>query len=181
MVGTFYSRSLFLMLGVVILLSILGPGSRLSRAVFHAGQRVAVYRSRPLLRGEQHAHHLSVNDPPLNPPADPAVHYPDPFLRVPGGFAGRLGLGDPTCRPWGKLIDDSYNAGALSRMVLLGLELRSADDYRGWLFLPLDILLDRIFTHACEVNDPCPTKPFLKLTISFSTSAPPRGRRASMG
>ena len=88
MVGTFYSRSIWLMLGVTILLSIFsGANQDLSRH-FPAIQGIDLYRGGPGLWRQQFAHHLSLPDPAHDPPADPGTGLLGPCLCVPGSLAG---------------------------------------------------------------------------------------------
>ena len=113
MVGTFYSRSLFLMLGVVILLGIFGSGIKTFRAVFMQVKEspyIEAARSYGAGNGRIIFQYMIPRLIPLLIPQFitliPSYVFLEASLAV-------LGLGDPTLPTWGKLIDDSYNAGAL--------------------------------------------------------------------
>ncbi len=113
MVGTFYSRSLFVMLSCVILLSIFGAGIKTFRANFMQVKESAYIeaaRSYGASNGRIIFLYLIPRLIPLLIPQFitliPSYVFLEASLAV-------LGLGDPTLPTWGKLINDSYNAGAL--------------------------------------------------------------------
>jgi peptide/nickel transport system permease protein len=113
MVGTFYSRSLWVILGVVILLSIFGASIKTYRAVFmqvkespyiEAAQAYGATNSRLIFR------YLIPRIIPLIIPqlvvTIPAYVFLEASLAL-------LGLGDPILPTWGKIIDDARSNGAL--------------------------------------------------------------------
>jgi peptide/nickel transport system permease protein len=113
MVGTFYSRSIWLMLGVVILLGIFGAAIKTYRAIFlqikeapyiEAAQAYGAGSWRIILR------YLIPRIVPLLVPGlvvlIPSYVFLEASLAV-------LGLGDPVLPTWGKLIDDANSNGAL--------------------------------------------------------------------
>jgi peptide/nickel transport system permease protein len=113
MVGTFYSRSIWLMLGIIILLNIFGAGIKTYRAVFlqvkesgyiEAARAYGAGDVRIILR------YLVPRIIPLLIPAlvvlVPAFVFLEASLAV-------LGLGDPTLPTWGKIIDEARSNGAL--------------------------------------------------------------------
>jgi len=113
MVGTFYSRSLWLMLGVLILLSIFGGGIKTYRAIFlqvkespyiEAAQAYGASDARVIFRY-------------LIPRIIPML-LPNLITLVPGfvfteAALALLGLGDPILPTWGKVINDARFNGAL--------------------------------------------------------------------
>jgi len=113
MVGTFYSRSLWLMLGVLILLSIFGGGIKTYRAIFlqvkespyiEAAQAYGASDARLIFRY-------------LIPRIIPML-LPNLITLVPGfvfteAALALLGLGDPILPTWGKVINDARFNGAL--------------------------------------------------------------------
>jgi peptide/nickel transport system permease protein len=113
MVGTFYSRSLWVILGVVILLSIFGASIKTYRAVFmqvkespyiEAAQAYGATNTRLIFR------YLVPRIIPLIIPqlvvTIPAYVFLEASLAL-------LGLGDPILPTWGKIIDDARSSGAL--------------------------------------------------------------------
>jgi peptide/nickel transport system permease protein len=113
MVGTFYSRSIWLMLGVVVLLSIFGAGIKTYRAIFlqvkeapyiEAAQAYGTGNSRIIIQ------YLVPRIIPLIIPGlvigIPAFVFLEATLAI-------LGLGDPVLPTWGKVIEDARSQGAL--------------------------------------------------------------------
>jgi peptide/nickel transport system permease protein len=113
MVGTFYSRSIWLMLGVVILLSIFGAGIKTYRAIFlqvkespyiEAAQAYGTGSGRIIVQY-------------LVPRIIPLI-IPGLVISIPGfvfleASLAILGLGDPVLPTWGKVIEDARSQGAL--------------------------------------------------------------------
>ena len=120
MVGTFYSRSIWLMLGLIIVLSIFGAGDQELSRDLPAGTR-ARPTSRPRgLRRQQHAHHLPLPDP-AHPAADHSpTGHPGPGLCLPRSLAGRSGSwAIPILPTWGKIINDANTQGRPVQRILL--------------------------------------------------------------
>jgi peptide/nickel transport system permease protein len=146
MVGTFYSRSLFLMLGVVIILSIFGSGIKTFRAVFlqvKESPYIEAARSYGAGNGKIIFQYMIPRLIPLLIPQFitliPSYVFLEASLAV-------LGLGDPTLPTWGKLIDDSYNAGALFQgLYYWVLEPSVLLMVTGLAFSAVGYSLDRIF------------------------------------
>jgi len=113
MVGTFYSRSLFTILSCVILLNIFGPSIKTFRANF-----IQVKESPYIEAARSYgASNLRIIFLYMIPRLIPLL-IPQFITLIPSfvfleASLAVLGLGDPTLPTWGKLIDDSYNAGAL--------------------------------------------------------------------
>ncbi|HDQ71185.1 MAG TPA: ABC transporter permease [Chloroflexi bacterium] len=113
MIGTFYSRSIWLMLGVLILLSIFGGAIKIYRAIFiqvkespyiEAAQAYGAGNFRLIFR------YLI---PRIIPTLIPnLVTLVPTFVFIEAALA-LLGLGDPVLPTWGKIISDAYNFGAL--------------------------------------------------------------------
>ncbi len=113
MVGTFYSRSIWLMLGLVILLSIFGIAIKNYRAIFmqvrelpyiEAAQSYGASNMRIVFR------YLIPRILPLIIPALIALVPSFVFLEA---SLAVLGLGDPVLPTWGKVIQDAFSQGAL--------------------------------------------------------------------
>lgn len=113
MIGTFYSRSIWVMLGVVILLSIFGAAIKNYRAIF-LQVRVLPYIEAAQAYG---ASNLRIVFRYLIPRVLPLV-IPNLVILVPGfvfleASLAVLGLGDPVLPTWGKIIQDANSQGAL--------------------------------------------------------------------
>ena len=113
MIGTFYSKSIWVILGVTVLLSIFGSGIKTYRANFmqikesmyiEAAQAYGAKGSRIIFR------YLIPRIIPLLIPG--LVTSIPTFVFLEAGLAV-LGLGDPTLPTWGKVINDAQENGAL--------------------------------------------------------------------
>jgi peptide/nickel transport system permease protein len=113
MIGTFYSRSIWTMLGVLILLYIFGTSIKSYRAIFlqvkesgyiEAAQAYGAMNVRIILR------YLI---PRIIPTLIPALVTLIPNFVFIEASLNVLGLGDPTLPTWGKVINDAYVNGAL--------------------------------------------------------------------
>jgi peptide/nickel transport system permease protein len=113
MVGTFYSRSIGLMLGIVILLSIFGLSIKNYRAIFmqvrelpyiDAAQAYGAGNSRIIFR---------YMVPRVLPLAIPQIVILVPSFVFLEASLAVLGLGDPVLPTWGKIIQDANSQGAL--------------------------------------------------------------------
>ena len=113
MIGTFYSRSIWVMLGVVILLSIFGAAIKTYRAIFLQVKDSALHRGGPGLWRQQRAHHLPLPDPARHADADPQLVILIPTFVFLEASLAVLGLGDPVLPTWGKVINDANRKGAL--------------------------------------------------------------------
>ncbi len=113
MVGTFYSRSLFVMLTCVILLSIFGAGIKTFRANFIQIKESAYIEAARSYGASDGRIIIQYMIPRLVPLLIPQFITLIPSYVFLEASLAVLGLGDPTLPTWGKLIDDSYNAGAL--------------------------------------------------------------------
>jgi len=113
MIGTFYSRSIWVMLGVVILLSIFGASIKTYRAIF------LQVRTMPYIEAAQAygAGNMRIVFKYLVPRILPLI-IPNLVILVPSfvfleASLAVLGLGDPVLPTWGKIINDARNQGAL--------------------------------------------------------------------
>jgi peptide/nickel transport system permease protein len=113
MVGTFYSKSIWLMLGVIIVLSIFGAGIKTYRAVF------LQVKESPYIEA---ARAYGANDvriivrylvPRIIPLLIPQLVVLIPTFVFLEASLAVLGLGDPTLPTWGKIINDARTNGAL--------------------------------------------------------------------
>jgi peptide/nickel transport system permease protein len=146
MVGTFYSRSIWLMLGATILLNIFGLGIKNFRAVFmqikespyiEAARSYGASDSRIVIRY-------------LTPRVVPLL-IPQLVTLVPGyvfleAALAVLGLGDPFVPTWGKVINDARVNGALFEGLYYWiLEPAALLLVTGLAFALLGFALDRVF------------------------------------
>lgn len=113
MVGTFYSRSIWLMLGLVVVLSIFGLAIKNYRAIF-LQVRELPYIDAARAYG---AGNMRIIFRYLVPRILPLI-IPQIVTLVPGfvfieASLAVLGLGDPILPTWGKIIQDANSQGAL--------------------------------------------------------------------
>ena len=113
MVGTLYSRSIWIMLGLVILLSIFGIQIKQYRAIFmQVKESPYIDAARAYGAGNMRIvfRYLVPRILPLVIPA--IVTLVPGFVFLEASLAV-LGLGDPVLPTWGKLINDAATQGAL--------------------------------------------------------------------
>lgn len=113
MIGTLYSRSLWVILGAVVLLGVFGGGIKTYRALF-LQVKEAPYVEAARAYGVRNLRMVVVY---LVPRAVPVL-LPQFVTLIPGfvfleATLALLGLGDPVLPTWGKVIEDAYRAGAL--------------------------------------------------------------------
>ncbi|MCK5811531.1 MAG: ABC transporter permease [Clostridiales bacterium] len=113
MIGTFYSKSIWTMLGVTILLSIFTAAIKTYRATFMQ-MRNAAYIEAALTYGASNSRIVFRY---LIPRIIPLL-IPGLVLSIPGfvfleASLNVLGLGDPVLPTWGKVISDAYYQAAL--------------------------------------------------------------------
>ncbi len=113
MVGTFYSRSIFVLLGCVIVLSIFGAGIKTFRAQFLQIKESPYIEAARSYGASNTRIIFTYMIPRLLPLLIPQFITLIPSYVFLEASLAVLGLGDPTLPTWGKLIDDSYNNGAL--------------------------------------------------------------------
>jgi len=146
MVGTFYSRSIWVLLGVTILLSIFTGGIKTYRAIFMQVKESAyIEAARAYGAGSRRIifMYLIPRMIPLLIPglvsAVPAFVFLEASLAV-------LGLGDPVLPTWGKLINDAQTNAALYKgLYYWVLEPAVLLMITGLGFAMLGFALDRIF------------------------------------
>ncbi len=146
MVGTFYSRSLFMMLSCVILLSIFGAGIKTFRANFMQIKESAYIEAARSYGASSSRIIITYMIPRLIPLLIPQFITLIPSYVFLEASLAVLGLGDPTLPTWGKLIDDSYNAGALFQgWYYWVLEPSALLMATGLAFSAVGYALDRVF------------------------------------
>lgn len=146
MIGTFYSRSIWVILGVVIVLSIFGASIKTYRAIF------LQVRTLPYIEAAQAygASNMRIIFRYLVPRVLPLI-IPSLVILVPGfvfleASLAVLGLGDPTLPTWGKIINDARNEGALFKGYYYWiLEPAALLMLAGLAFAMVGFALDRVF------------------------------------
>lgn len=113
MVGTFYSRSIWLMLGLVILFSIFGQGIKNFRAIFMQVKESAYIEAARSYGAGNMRIVFRYLVPRIIPMLIPGLVTGVPaYVFLEAGLAF-LGLGDPSLPTWGKVINDAQRMGAL--------------------------------------------------------------------
>lgn len=113
MVGTFYSRSIWMMLGVVILLSIFGAGIKTYRAVFLQVKESSYIEAARAYGASNTRIIMSYLVPRVLPLVIPNLVVLVPTFVFLEASLAVLGLGDPVLPTWGKIIQEANSQGAL--------------------------------------------------------------------
>jgi peptide/nickel transport system permease protein len=146
MVGTFYSRSIWVILGVTILLSIFGGAIKTYRAVFLQVKESPYIEAARAYGASNSRIVFTYLIPRIVPMLIPQLVILIPTFVFLEASLAVLGLGDPVLPTWGKVINDARNEGApyqalyywiLEPSILLMLT--------GLAFAMLGFSLDRIF------------------------------------
>jgi len=123
MIGTFYSRSIFVILSAVILLSLFGQGVKTFRAVLLQVKESAYIEAARSYGASSGRIIFSYMIPRLIPLLIPQFIVLIPSYVFLEASLAILGLGDPTLPTWGKIIQDAESQGAL---------------YQGWYYWVLE-------------------------------------------
>ena len=113
MVGTFYSRSLWIILGVTIALSIFGAGIKGYRAIFLQIKESPYIEAARAYGAGNWRIIFSYLLPRIIPVLIPGLVTAIPGYVFLEASLAVLGLGDPVLPTWGKIINDASNNGAL--------------------------------------------------------------------
>ncbi|MBI2331955.1 MAG: ABC transporter permease [Chloroflexi bacterium] len=146
MVGTFYSRSIWVILGVTVLLSIFSGAIKTYRAVFMQS-KVSPYIEAARAYGTTDRRIIfSYLIPRMIPLLIPALVSSVPAFVFLEASLAVLGLGDPVLPTWGKIIENAFAEGALYRVLYYWvLEPAALLMLTGLGFAMLGFALDRIF------------------------------------
>ncbi len=146
MVGTFYSRSIWTILGVIVILNIFGAAIKTYRAVFlQVKESSYIEAARAYGAGDVRIirRYLVPRIIPLLIPR--LVILVPTFVFTEAGLAV-LGLGDPILPTWGKLMNEAYVNGALyTGLYYWVLEPAVLLMLTGLAFALVGFSLDRIF------------------------------------
>jgi peptide/nickel transport system permease protein len=146
MVGTFYSRSIWLMLGVTILLSIFSGSIKTYRSIFLQSKESSYIEAARAYGASNARIIFSYLIPRMVPLLIPALVSSVPGFVFLEASLAVLGLGDPVLPTWGKVIDDAFADGALYRgLYYWVLEPALLLMFTGLGFAMLGFALDRIF------------------------------------
>jgi len=113
MIGTFYSRSIWLMLGVVILLNIFGAGIKTYRAVFLQVKESPYVEAARAYGASDRRIIFRYLIPRIVPMLLPQLVTMIPTFVFIEASLSVLGLGDPVLPTWGKVINEARVNGAL--------------------------------------------------------------------
>jgi len=113
MIGTFYSRSIWLILGVVIVLNIFGAQIKTYRAVFIQVKDAPYIEAARAYGAGNWRIILLYLAPRVVPMLVPQLVVLIPSFVFLEASLAVLGLGDPVLPTWGKAINDAYTNGAL--------------------------------------------------------------------
>lgn len=146
MVGTFYSRSIWVILGVTILLSIFTGAIKSYRAVFMQS-KVSPYIEAARAYGTTDRRIIfTYLIPRMIPLLIPALVSSVPSYVFLEASLAVLGLGDPVLPTWGKIIENAFAEGALYRgLYYWVIEPAALLMLTGLGFAMLGFALDRIF------------------------------------
>jgi peptide/nickel transport system permease protein len=146
MVGTFYNRSLWLMLSVVVLLSIFTGAIKTYRAMFIQVRESAYVEAAQAYGASNSRLIFSYLIPRLIPMVIPALVVGIPGFVFLEAALAVLGLGDPVLPTWGKIINEARSNGALYQgLYYWVLEPSVLLIVTGLSFSLLGFSLDRIF------------------------------------
>lgn len=113
MVGTFYSRSIWVILGVVIILSIFGSAIKSYRAIFLQVKESPYIEAAKAYGAGNLRIIVQYMIPRIVPLLIPQLVVLIPSYVFLEASLSVLGLGDPVLPTWGKIIDDANENGAL--------------------------------------------------------------------
>ncbi|MEW5826894.1 MAG: ABC transporter permease [Candidatus Bipolaricaulota bacterium] len=146
MIGQFYSRSLWLMLAIIILLSIFSAGMLTYRAMFLQAKQAPYIEAAKAYGASNFRLIFRYLLPRIVP-----VLLPQFVLVIPGFVfletsLAVLGLGDPLLPTWGKVINDARGADALYKGYYYWvIQPAIALMFTGFGFAMIGYALDRIF------------------------------------
>ncbi len=113
MIGTFYSKSLWVLLGVLILLNIFGGGIKTYRAIFLQVKEAPYIEAAQAYGATNTRIIFNYLVPRIIPTLIPNLVTLVPAFVFLEAALALLGLGDPVMPTWGKIINDARLNGAL--------------------------------------------------------------------
>lgn len=113
LIGTFYSRSIWVMLGVIILLGIFSLGIKSYRAIFLQVRDLPYIEAARAYGAGNRRIIFRYMVPRIVPVLVPQFVLLIPSLVFLEAALAILGLGDPVLPTWGKVLNDAFQSGAL--------------------------------------------------------------------
>jgi peptide/nickel transport system permease protein len=146
MIGTFYSRSIWVILGVTVMLSIFSGSIKSYRAIFMQVKE-SMYVEAAKAYGSSNSRIIFLYlIPRMIPLLIPGLVSSVPAFVFLEASLAVLGLGDPVLPTWGKIINDAETNGALYKGYYYWiLEPAALLMITGFGFAMLGFALDRIF------------------------------------
>ncbi|MCC6501480.1 MAG: ABC transporter permease [Anaerolineales bacterium] len=146
MVGTFYSRSIWLMLGITIALGIFGGAIKTYRAIFLQSKEASYIEAARAYGASSSRIIFKYLIPRMVPLLIPTLVSSVPGYVFLEASLAVLGLGDPILPTWGKVINDAFADGALYQgRYYWVLEPAVLLMFTGLGFAMLGFALDRIY------------------------------------
>jgi len=146
MVGTFYSKSIWVILGVTVLLSIFGGAIKTYRANFMQIKESMYIEAAQAYGANDFRIIFLYLIPRIIPLLIPGLVSSIPTFVFLEATLALLGLGDPVLPTWGKVINDAYQNGALyNGMYYWIVQPAVLLMITGLAFAMLGFSLDRIF------------------------------------
>lgn len=146
MVGVFYTRSIWSMLAVTVLLSIFGGAIKTNRAIFLQTKESPYIEAAQAYGASGGRIIFSYLIPRIVPLLIPALVLGVPTFVFLEATLSALGLGDPVLPTWGKLIDAARREGAIyNGFYYWMLEPAFLLVLTGFGFATLGFALDRVF------------------------------------
>ena len=146
MVGTFYSRSIWVILGVTVLLSIFTGQIKMLRAAFMQVKESTYIEAAKAYGASNQRQIFLYLIPRMIPTLVPGLVSSVPTFVFLEASLAVLGLGDPTLPTWGKVINDAFVNGALYKgQYYWILEPAILLMFTGLAFALFGFALDRIF------------------------------------
>lgn len=146
MVGQFYSRSLWLMLGIVIALSIFSGGMKTYRAMFLQAKEAPYIEAARAYGAGNFRTVFRYLLPRIVPVLLPTFVMVVPSFVFLEASLAVIGLGDPLLPTWGKIINDAQGQSALYKgMYYWVIEPAILLMLTGFAFAMVGFALDRVF------------------------------------
>jgi peptide/nickel transport system permease protein len=146
MIGTLFSRSIWVILGATVALSIFTGQIKAYRAIFMQVKETTYIEAAKAYGASNWRIITLYLIPRMIPTLIPSLVLSVPSFVFLEASLAVLGLGDPTLPTWGKIIDDAFNYGALYKGLYYWiLEPAVLLMITGLAFALLGFALDRIF------------------------------------
>jgi peptide/nickel transport system permease protein len=146
MIGTFYSREIWVMLGAIILLSIFGAGIKSYRAIFIQVRTSGFIEAAQAYGAPNRRIVFRYLVPRVLPMVIPSLVILVPAFVFLEASLAVLGLGDPVLPTWGKVIQNANAEGALFKGYYYWiLEPAALLMLAGLAFAMVGFALDRVF------------------------------------